>query len=135
MIKHPPIYGIGQQVICSMLNDEIVTVKDRDYNGLTWMYAFDGTDLRCGEMYLQPVNQIASTEIQELIKKWEGQLTSSKERKQWGHDAGRPSVVEEEKITISILNGHLSDLKALLKGQNHYILSNNLGNGDNRRNE
>jgi hypothetical protein len=48
-----PKYKSGDTV---MLSGSPVTVFGQPrWNGLTFMYAFIGTNLRCGEQYLQPV--------------------------------------------------------------------------------
>ena len=34
--------------------DDVMFIKgDPTWNGYVWMYAFEGTDLRCGEQYLK----------------------------------------------------------------------------------
>lgn len=50
-----PLFGIGQHVKVAVASDrEYYVIKWRNYNGVTWMYAFENTDLRCGEIYMQP---------------------------------------------------------------------------------
>ena len=53
--KRPlPRFIPGEQVKCS-LNDKLLTIKEEpSWNGFTWMYAFEGEEMRCGQDYLTP---------------------------------------------------------------------------------
>lgn len=51
----PPIYGIGQVVEVTLHHNQPLTISSRVHNGFTWMYSFEETDLRCGEIYLQVI--------------------------------------------------------------------------------
>lgn len=47
--KPQPRYKIGEQV---RFRDTTYTIVSYSWNGITYMYGFDGTDMRCGESYL-----------------------------------------------------------------------------------
>jgi hypothetical protein len=52
--KTNPRFKDGDIVLISTMNDGIFTVDgEPTHNGLTWMYAFQGVSMRCGEMYLR----------------------------------------------------------------------------------
>lgn len=47
------LYFPGDKVTTFFTDDEIFVVKNMPkWNGLTWMYDFENTDMRCGEGYL-----------------------------------------------------------------------------------
>lgn len=54
MKKEKAKFEIGDRVVIS--NDgyaKLHTINEVYYNGYVYMYGFEGTDLRCGEMYVQ----------------------------------------------------------------------------------
>lgn len=54
-------YKNGDTVYCTMIpNQTSKILGEPQWNGLTYMYAFEGTDLRCGEQYLQDIKYIKS---------------------------------------------------------------------------
>lgn len=58
--KPTPRYSKDTKVLVKLFKNHIWQIKDEPvWNGLTWMYAFHGTDVRCGEMYLNPCDQAA----------------------------------------------------------------------------
>lgn len=48
-----PKFKNGQKVFCSVTKSELTIKSDGVWNGRTYMYSFDGTDMRCGEEYLK----------------------------------------------------------------------------------
>ena len=46
-------YSKGDKVYSSMEHNKSLTVKEEpEWNGHTWMYSFEETNMRCGEGYL-----------------------------------------------------------------------------------
>lgn len=39
------------------MEDQDLTVKEAKWNGLTWMYSFEETDMRCGQNYLVSIEK------------------------------------------------------------------------------
>lgn len=55
-------FKAGDQVVfgASLPNKELLTIKAEPiWNGFTWMYAFEGTDMRCGGEYLRNTRDAA----------------------------------------------------------------------------
>lgn len=54
-------YKDGDIVYCTMIpNKTSKVLGEPQWNGLTYMYSFVGTDLRCGEQYLKEPSYIKS---------------------------------------------------------------------------
>jgi hypothetical protein len=54
--KTTPLYQIGQTVNVAIVGDwEQRKITDLKWNGMTWMYSFEDTNMSCGEMYLAKV--------------------------------------------------------------------------------
>jgi hypothetical protein len=49
-----PKYAEGDKVRTTLNPDDVVTIKGvPSWNGYNWMYAFNETDMRCGEGYIR----------------------------------------------------------------------------------
>lgn len=55
--KPVPAFKVGDKVTGSMLEPPFAVITDVNWNGLTYMYDFEGTNIRCGEGYLQRYKQ------------------------------------------------------------------------------
>lgn len=53
--KKKPKYVDGQVVYNSFIGQEMKIKGEAKWNGFDFMYSFEGTDLRCGELYLRGV--------------------------------------------------------------------------------
>ena len=53
MKKKVAKYKKGDQIHSSLTPNTLLTISENPiHNGITWMYSFDDTDMRCGEDYL-----------------------------------------------------------------------------------
>lgn len=60
LIKSIPLFAIGQLVNIDITGYNVPRkITTRAWNGdtFTWMYTFEGIELRCGEMYLSIANE------------------------------------------------------------------------------
>jgi len=55
--KPEQLFSIGEKVMVNMVGDieGPFEITDIFWNGFTWMYSFEETQMRCGEMYLKKI--------------------------------------------------------------------------------